>query len=88
MRIAPVAEVKSKLSSYLEQCATEGPVVITRNGKAVALLLCPANNNDLEDLLLSRSPQFQMILQRSRESICSDKGVSHKDFWKRVRNSG
>ncbi len=32
MKIAPLAEVKSKLSAYLDECKTEGPIVITRNG--------------------------------------------------------
>ena len=36
MRIAPLADVKARLSAYVEQCETDGPVVITRNGRAVA----------------------------------------------------
>jgi prevent-host-death family protein len=39
MRIAPLADVKARLSAYLDECGVEGPVVITRNGKAVAVLL-------------------------------------------------
>ena len=38
MRIAPLADVKARLSAYLDECGVEGPVVITRNGKAVAVL--------------------------------------------------
>ena len=41
MKIASLADVKARLSAYVEQCKTEGPVVITRNGKAVAVLLAP-----------------------------------------------
>jgi prevent-host-death family protein len=37
MRIAPLADVKARLSVYVEQCETDGPVVITCNGKAVAV---------------------------------------------------
>jgi len=36
MKIAPVADVKARLSAYLEECETEGRVIITRNGKAVS----------------------------------------------------
>ena len=39
MRIAPLADVKARLSAYIQQSETEGPVVITRNGKAVAVLV-------------------------------------------------
>lgn len=84
MRIAPLADVKARLSAYLDQCGTEGPIVITRNGKAVAVLLAPANDEDLERLLLARSPRFQALLARSRESIGAGKGLSSRDFWKAV----
>jgi prevent-host-death family protein len=84
VRIAPLADVKARLSAYLEQCETEGPVVITRNGKAVAVLLAPMNDEDLEGLLLARSPRFQALLAKSRESIQAGKGLSSRDFWKAV----
>ena len=84
MRIAPLADVKARLSAYLEQCETEGPVVITRNGRAVAVLLAPRNDEDLESLLLARSPRFQALLAQSRESIQAGKGLSSRDFWKAV----
>ncbi len=84
MRIAPLAEVKAQLSAYIEQCQTQGPIVITRNGKAVAVLLAPTDDDDLEGLLLARSPRFQSLLARSRESIKRGKGLSREDFWKAV----
>jgi prevent-host-death family protein len=84
MKIAPLADVKARLSAYIEQCATEGPVVITRNGRAVAVLLAPVDDDDLEGLLLSRSPRFQRLLARSRDSIKQGKGLSQEDFWKAV----
>ncbi|MBI1831620.1 MAG: type II toxin-antitoxin system Phd/YefM family antitoxin [Planctomycetes bacterium] len=85
MKIAPVADVKARLSAYLDECEAEGPIVITRNGKPVAVLLAPANDDDLERLLLSRSPRFQALLNRSRKSIQEGKGLSETAFWKAVR---
>ncbi len=84
MIIAPLADVKARLSAYLEESSTKGPVVITRNGRAVAVLLTPANDEDLESLVLSRSPQFQKILNKSRQSIKAGKGLSREDFWQAV----
>jgi prevent-host-death family protein len=84
MRIAPLADVKARLSAYLEECKMEGPIVITRNGKAVAVLLAPADDDDLETLLLSRSPRFQALLDKSRRSIRAGKGLAAGDFWKAV----
>jgi prevent-host-death family protein len=85
MRIAPLADVKARLSAYLDECGAEGPVVITRNGKAAAVLLVPHDDDDLERLMLGRSPRFQALLGRSRQSIKRGKGLSEKEFWEAVR---
>ena len=85
MKIAPLADVKARLSAYLDECAAEGPVVITRNGKPVAVLLAPYDDDDLERLMLGRSPRFQALLGRSRKSLREGKGLSEKAFWEAVR---
>jgi prevent-host-death family protein len=85
MRIAPLADVKARLSAYVDECAADGPIVITRNGKAVAVLLVPNDDDDLERLLLERSSRFQAMLDRSRQSIKHGEGLSEEDFWKAVR---
>ena len=82
MRIASLADVKARLSAYVEQCKTEGPVVITRNGKAVAVLLAPLDDDDLESILIARSPRFQALLEQSRQSIQANKGLLEDEFWK------
>ena len=85
MKIAPLADVKARLSAYLDECGVEGPVVITRNGKAAAVLLVPYDDDDLERLMLGRSPRFQALLDRSRRSIKQGKGLSEDAFWEAVR---
>jgi prevent-host-death family protein len=85
MRIASLADVKARLSAYLDQCCAEGTVVITRNGKAAAVLLVPYDDDDLERLMLGRSPRFRALLDRSRRSIKQGKGLSEKAFWVAVR---
>jgi prevent-host-death family protein len=84
MRIASLAEVKTRLSAYIDQAKSEGPVVITRNGKAVAVLLAPVDDDDLENLLLTRSSQFQAMLEASRQSIRAGKGLTEDEFWAQV----
>jgi prevent-host-death family protein len=80
-----LADVKARLSAYLDECGAEGPIIITRNGKAVAVLLVPYDDDDLERLMLGRSPRFRALLDRSRESIKEGKGLSEKEFWEAVR---
>src|SRR5260370_25660435 len=85
MRIAPLADVKARLSAYLDECGAEGPLVITRNGKPAAVLLVPFDDDDLERLMLGRSPRFHAMLNRSRKSIEDGQGLSEAAFWKALR---
>jgi prevent-host-death family protein len=80
MRIAPLADVKARLSAYLDEAGTSGPIVITRNGKAVAVLVAPVDDDDLERMLLARSPRFRTLLNKSRQSIKAGKGLSRDKF--------
>lgn len=83
MRIAPVVEVKAKFSAYLEECK-KGPVVVTKNGKAVAVLLSVTDEDELERLILAHSPKLQAILRKGREQIQAGQGLEHEEFWRQV----
>jgi prevent-host-death family protein len=87
MKIASLADVKARLSGYLDQAKESGPVVITRNGKAVALLIVPENEDDLEWLLLSRSPRLREILDHSRKSVAKKGAVPWDAFWQGVEEN-
>jgi len=78
MRIASVAEVKSHFSAFLKSCAG-GPVVVTRNGKPVAVLV--GVEDEIERLLMAYSPRLPAICDLSRQQIAEGKGVSHEQFW-------
>jgi hypothetical protein len=69
----------------LDQCAIEGPVIITRNGKPVGVLLAPMGNDDLERLVLAHSPRFQALMEKSRRSIKAGDGLSREAFWQAVK---
>jgi prevent-host-death family protein len=81
MKIAALADVKAHLSAYVDECENEGPIIITRNGKAAAVLLAPKDDDDLDRLMLAHSRRFQSLLSKSRRSIKAGKGVSHDEFW-------
>jgi prevent-host-death family protein len=83
MKIASVADVKARLSAYLKE-SQEGPVIVTRNGKAVAVLLAVTDDDELEGLVLSHSPKFQAILDKSRRQIEETGGIPHDEFWRQV----
>ena len=83
MKIASVADVKARLSAYLKE-SQEGPVVVTRNGKAVAVLLAVTDDDELERLVLAHSPKFQALLDKSRRQIEETGGIPHERFWQEV----
>ncbi len=86
MRIAPLASVKAQFSAYLKRTA-EGPVVVTGNGRAVAVLVPIDDEDEIERLVLACSPKFSRLLETAREEIRSGRGISHAEFWKRVGDS-
>ena len=63
----------------------DGRIAITRNGKAVAVLLVPNDDDDLEHVLLGRSPRLEAMLNRSRRSIQPGEAPSEEDSWNSVR---
>src|SRR5437773_9078142 len=83
MKIASVADVKARLSAYLKE-SQEGPVVVTRNGKAVAVLVAVTDEDELERLALAHSPKFQALLEKSRRQIEETGGIPHDKFWQEV----
>jgi prevent-host-death family protein len=85
MKIASVAEIKARLSSYL-QASAAGPVVVTRNGKAVAVLLGVHDDDELERLVLAHSPKLRAILDAADRRIDEGAGVGHEEFWRQVES--
>src|SRR3954453_13531831 len=83
MKIASIADIKAHLSAYLKE-SQEGPVIVTRNGKAVAVLLAVADDDELERLILAHSPKFQALLEKSSRQIEEPGGIPHDVFWREV----
>jgi prevent-host-death family protein len=84
MKIASIADIKARLSAYVKE-SEEGPVVVTRNGKAVAVLLAVTDDDELERLVLAHSPKFQALLDKSRRQIEETGGIPHEQFWREVK---
>jgi prevent-host-death family protein len=80
MKIASVAEVKSHLSAFLK-ASEGGPVVVTRNGRAVAVIVGVQNEDEVERLLMAYSPHLRAILDRSRKQFREGKWLSEEEFW-------
>lgn len=86
MKIASVADVKARFSEYVN-ASSRGPVVITRNGKAVAAMIPLADEEDLERLMLGYSPKLRAILSAARRRIAEGLGIPHERFWREARST-
>ena len=86
MKIASVAEIKSQFSSFLK-ASEAGPVVVTRNGKPVAVIVGVHDEDEIERLLMTYSPRLQAILESSRKQIRERDVLSHDEFWSEVEAS-
>lgn len=73
------AEVKARFSAYLKE-TRRGPIIVTRNGKPVAVLLALEDEDEIERLILAYSPQVKRILRSARKQIEKSGGIEHQDF--------
>jgi prevent-host-death family protein len=58
MKTASVAEMKSRFGAVLKASKT-GPVVVTRNGRPVAVIVGVEDEDEDERLLMAYSPRLQ-----------------------------
>ncbi len=80
MKVSEVTEKSALLSDSVRQ-SEAGPVVVRRKGRAVAVVLTVQGQEDLESLLLARSPVLKQILADSQQQARDGRTVSHADFW-------
>jgi prevent-host-death family protein len=83
MKIAPLAEIKNHFSAYIDE-SKESPVVVTRNGRPVALIIAIQAEDDLDSLLLANNPRFNQLLEEARARVRMTGGVSLAEMRRRV----
>ncbi len=83
MKIALVADVKARFSKYLTECV-ESPVIVTKNGGPMAVLVAAPEAEELERLVLAHPPRFMAPLESTEERIRKGKGLRHGAFWRPV----
>ena len=84
MKIASVADVKAKFSGFLK-ASQEGPIIVTKHGRPVAVLLSIQDEDEIERMILAYSPKFQNILEIAELEIREGKGVKHEEFWREMQ---
>ena len=83
MKVVEKAKATGSLAAYTEEVGN-GPVVVTDQGKPVAVLV-PIDNADLETVALSTNRQFIELIERSRARVRKEGGVSSKAMRQRFK---
>jgi len=83
MKIASVADIKARFSAYLK-ASEKGPIIVTRNGKPIAVLLSMEDQEELERLIFAYSPKFQKILRVAQQQIERGAGIAHEELWQEM----
>jgi prevent-host-death family protein len=86
MKTASAAKVAAQFDDYLA-ASQQQPVLVTRNGKPVAVLVAVRNKRDAEELAASPRRSLKSIFKKAHEQIDERGGISHEEFWKRVAQS-
>ena len=82
MKTVEVSKATLPFSDYTKEAKKE-PVVITKEGRPVAVLVS-IPNADIETVSLSNSPRFIALIERSRARQESEGGISSDEMRRRL----
>jgi prevent-host-death family protein len=80
------AKMAAQFNDYLE-ASREQPVLVTRNGKPVAVLLAVQDKAEAEQLARGRSRSLRSILEEGHAQIQEGGGIPHDQFWREVEQA-
>ena len=80
MTSATIEQVRSRFDRFIK-ASESGPVIVTRKGRPVAMLLGSKNADDIERLMMAYSPKLRAILARSNAQIDAGRGIPSDKFW-------
>jgi prevent-host-death family protein len=86
VKTVSAAKIAAQFDEYLE-ASHEQPVLVTRNGKPVAVLLAVQDKAEAEKLAAGRSRSLRSVLEEAHEQIQKDGGIPHDQFWRKVEQS-
>jgi prevent-host-death family protein len=86
VKTASAAEIAAKFNDYLE-ASREQPVLITRSGKPVAILLAVRDKAQAEELVSRRPRSLRSVFAKAHAQLQRGEGVPHDEFWRQVEES-
>ena len=86
MKTASAAKIAAQFNDYLEACGNQ-PVLITRNGKPVAVLLAVQDKAEAEHLAVRSPRSLRSIFEEAHEQLQKGGGIAHDQFWREVEQA-
>jgi prevent-host-death family protein len=86
VKTVSAAKIAARFNDYLE-ASREQPVLVTHNGKPVAVLFAVQNQAEAEQLARGRVRSLRSVLQEAHEQIQQGAGIPHDQFWREVERS-
>jgi prevent-host-death family protein len=83
VKTASAARIAAQFNDYLE-ASREQPVLVTRNGKPVAVLVAVQDKAEAEQVASGRSRTLRAVLEEGHEQIQAGDGIPHAQFWREV----
>jgi prevent-host-death family protein len=82
MKTASAAKIAAQFNEYLE-VSQEQPVLVTRNGKPVAILLAVRGRDEAERLV-SRTRSLRSIFEHAHKQLEEGRAIPQDRFWRAV----
>ena len=83
MKTASAAKIAARFNDYLE-ASRDQPVLITRNGKPVAVLFAVHDKAEAEQIVGGRSRSLRSIFEEAHDQLEKGGGIPHDEFWREV----
>jgi prevent-host-death family protein len=86
VKTVSAAKVAAQFNDYLK-ATREQPVLITRNGKPVAVLLAVQDKAEAEQLAVGRPRSLRSIFEEAHKQIQEGEVIPQDQFWREVEQS-
>jgi prevent-host-death family protein len=86
MKTVSAAKLAAQFNDYLKASRQE-PVLVTRNGKPVAVLLAIQHKAQAEQVARGRSRSLRSIFEEAHEQLQKGAGIPHDQFWRELEQS-
>lgn len=86
MKTASAAKVAAQINDYLD-ASRDQPVLITRNGKPVAVLVAVQDKAEAKQLAGGGLRSLRSIFEQAHEQLQRGRGIPNDQFWRERQRS-